>query len=317
MTLSRSSLIRHAHGRSLLELLIAMAVGLVVMGAALAIFSATSSSSRVSESESRLNENATIALGILQQHIRLAGYSSIAGSTTYTIRKNYNDAGVRGCEGGFTSETATFAALTCNNTTATDAISVRYEADLSNSTPVVAGAATLAANCVSQGIAATTASQATSTAAGAAALPNYALADNRFYVKSVGTPSGGPELYCAGATGNGTFGVPQPIMEGVERIELSYGVAASPTANITTAYMSAQSIDTQFAAEADRWKRVVSVKVCLVMRSTENADQTNKVTLSGVTNRYYDCNNTLQTTTDNYLRRAYTSTVLLKNRIPL
>ena len=306
-------------GRSLLELMISIAIGLIVIAAALAIYSATTSSSRVSESESRLNENAAITLGLLQQQIRLASYSAVVGSSTYTIRRNFDGAGVAGCTGGFNgTATVAFSAIACNNNNANpDSLSVRYEADTSNTIPV--NAPPVPSSCTGETITATSPSSATSTRAGAVALPNYSLADNRYYVAT--GPSGGPELYCVGATGVNaagvtTFGTPQPLMEGVESIKLSFGVADAAAGTITTAYMTAQGIDTQFAAEPDRWKRVLTVRVCLLMRNLESSDKFQKAA-TNTTSSYYDCNNAAQTSADGYLRRSYTSTVLLKNRIPV
>ena len=308
-----------ALGRSLLELMISIAIGLIVIAAALAIYSTATSSSRVSESESRLNENAAISLGLLQQQIRLASYSSVVGSSTYSIRKNFNDPGVSGCTGGFNgTTTVAFNAIAClNDSTKSDSLSVRYEADTANTIPVNTPPAP--SSCTGESISATSPSSATSTRAGAVTLPNYALADNRYYVTT--GPSGGPELYCVGATGVNaagvtTFGTPQPLMEGVESMKLSFGVADAAAGTITTAYMTAQSIDTQFAAEPDRWKRVLTVRVCLLMRNLESSDKAQKAAIS-TTSSYYDCDNASQTSTDGYLRRSYTSTVLLKNRIPI
>ncbi len=294
----------------MLELMISIAIGLIVIAAALAIYSASTASSRVTESESRLNENAAITLGILQQQIRLASYSSIAASPTYTIRKNFNGVGVRGCTGGFVTATTAFAGLACNNdTTKSDSILVRYQADTFNTMPVGANSPS---SCIGETITATTVSDATSTVPGAVTFTNYALADNRYYVAN--GPSGGPELYCVGSNGAGSFGNAAPLMEGVESIQLTYGVAATTTGTITTAYMSAQDIDTTFSTESDRWKRVLTVRVCLVMRNLESSDKAKKAAIA-TTSTYYDCNNTAQTGTDGYLRRTYTSTTLLKNRL--
>jgi type IV pilus assembly protein PilW len=303
-------------GRTLLELMVAITIGLVVIGAALAVYSSTTSGSRVSETESRLNENAALALGLLQQQIRLAGYSAIVGPSTFpaNARKNLEGAGIRGCTGGITSVTSAvaFGSIACNNvTTSSDALVVRYEADTANTTPV-SGAPS---NCVGSAITASVVSSATLTGS-TLTIPNYALADNRYYVQTTGTPSGGPELYCVGATNTSTFSTPQSIMEGVERVDLTFGVAASATATVTVAYMSANDIDTTYSAESvsDRWKRVLTARVCLLMRNTASSDLSSKSAITA-TAKYYDCNNTLQTSTDGYLRRAYTSTILLKNRL--
>ena len=308
-----------ALGRSLLELMISITLGLIVIAAALAVYSASTSSSRVSESESRLNENAAITLGILQQQIRLASYSSVVGSATYAVRNNFNGPGVGGCTGGFSgTATVAFASIACvNDTTKSDSLILRYEADTANTIPVNTPA--VPSSCIGETITSSTPSDATSSTAGAIALANYSLADNRYYVAT--GPSGGPELYCVGATGVSptgatTFGTPQPLMEGVESMQLTFGVAGTTTGNITTAYMSAQDINSTFSAESDRWKRVLTVRVCLLMRNLESSDKFKKAAIN-TTSSYYDCSNTAQTSTDGYLRRAYTSTVLLKNRIPI
>jgi type IV pilus assembly protein PilW len=320
--------LRQQAGRSLLELMISISIGLVVVGAALAIYSGTSTNSRVSETEARLNENATITLSLLQQQIRLAGYSAIVAPSNFPInqRKNLDgtgSAGVRGCTGGMaTTNTTAFNAITCNNGTASHSISVRYEADTSNTIPVTSGGVSLPSNCVGEGITASTISSATASAAiaGTRTMPYYALADNRYYVQTTGTPSGGPELYCIGAvsanttTGVVTFGTAQPIMEGVERMELTFGIATTLTGTVTAAYMTANDFDTAFAAEADRWRRVITARVCLQLRNNPSSDQTSRSAIAD-TSKYYDCSNTQQTSTDGYLRRTYTSTILLKNRL--
>ena len=61
---------------------------------------------------------------------------------------------------------------------------------------------------------------------------------------------------------------------------------------------------------SDRWAKVATVRVCLIVRSeTPVAADTDSA-------RYYDCTGTLVTTPpDLRLRRAYTTTIVLRNRI--
>ena len=65
----------------------------------------------------------------------------------------------------------------------------------------------------------------------------------------------------------------QPILDNVEKMELRYGISATnkPEDTQIVTYMTASDIDTAFASDTidDRWSRVVSVKICLRMRSTE------------------------------------------------
>ena len=65
---------------------------------------------------------------------------------------------------------------------------------------------------------------------------------------------------------------------------------------------------------ADRWRRVASVKICVLMRSVEPARDNS---ISGQS--YKDCDGTTQTSTDGYLRRAYITTAQLRNKasVPL
>lgn len=306
---------RRQAGLTLIELMIGLVLGLLIIAAASATYINTVQASRAAEANAKMNETAAITLGILQQQIRLAGYSQIVGSPTYTIRKNFDGTGIRGCVGGFSSGTGVaFSALTCNNTTTTpDSLVIRYEATVNNTIPTNANTPT---NCIGEGISQSTPSSATSTVVGSPVPGPYRLAENRYFVRTAGTPSGGPELYCVGATGTNTFGSISPVMEGIEAMQITYGVASTPTGTVTSAYMSAQAIDATFAAEAldTRWKRVVSARVCIVIRSTDVSEQLPRVT-DAATNQYFDCNNAARTITDGRARRAYTSTVTLKNKL--
>lgn len=316
MIIARSTSRSKLGGSSLIEILIGLVLGLIVIAAASAIYVSTVQSTRASEVESKLNENATITLGILQQQVRLAGYSSIFGSSTYSIRQNFKDSGVKGCSGGFSGTlTVPFASIACTNvdgsTSLPDSFVVRYEANAFNTIPTSTSSPT---NCIGNAISASTVSAATSTLPSAPVPPQFALAENRYFIRTSGTPSGGPELYCLGLTGPAAYSTPQPLMEGVEYIKLSYGVANTPTGAVTAAYMSGAEIDTTFATEPNRWDRVVSVKICIIMRNTDSVSTGSSFSDTN-TNKYYDCNNLQQTSVDRLLRRSYTTTVMLKNKI--
>ena len=290
-----------------MELMVSMTLGLVIIVAALIVYASSSTGTRLSESESRLNEDGLIALSVISQQIKLAGYSSaIATATsTYTVKTNLGGAGIRGCTGGFTANTATFNVLACSgDVTLSDAFAVRYEADRFNTVPT----ANSPTNCLGNGISAFTIPDASNT------FPAYALADNRFYIRTSGTSSGSPELTCTGANNTSSFDIQQPLLENVEFMSLRYGVSSTTNATDTqvVAYMSAADIDTQYAAEAAdlRWKRVLSVRVCLLMRGDAKASDQD-------TAPYIDCDNVKQTSADKLLRRAFTTTISMRNRSAL
>ncbi len=234
--------------------------------------------------------------------------ASVAAATGYSGGFTQRQFGLRGCDGTFTNASAatTTDALTCAGTATSnpDSISVSYEADQYDTIQQTAGVAT---DCQGNNALPTY----TLTLQGEAApTPQVAMADNHFYIS--GTV---PSLYCLG-TGSGT--TPQPMVENVEDMQFKYGTVAS-TNTATTAsvagYLDASSANleasgTSVAQAASNWGRVLTVRVCVLIRSENPVDAT--LASSG----YYPCNSTTLNTTnpDNRLRHAYYTTVVLRNR---
>ncbi|MNY06801.1 hypothetical protein D3C86_1395740 [compost metagenome] len=281
----------------------------------------------MSQVETQMNEDGILALNLIQQQLKQAGYSrQIIPGNGATVMGNYAGPAVRGCDGGFTDATiaGAFGSLACKTGSGSDAIAIRYEATTDNTMPST-DSAPLATNCVGTGIAAVAPSQVappTTPAAG-----NYTLADNRYSVTDASTQ---PMLSCRGsekssATAN-TIGTSQPLLANVEEMQILYGVANRPSAELAASYdpMRHQIVGYLTASEVgnltssgvlpdlteDQWGRVLSVRVCLLMRS----DQPVKDAPAGGTS-YKNCSNVDVTSSDGYLRRAYITTVLLRNRL--
>jgi type IV pilus assembly protein PilW len=99
-------------------------------------------------------------------------------------------------------------------------------------------------------------------------------------------------------------------------MQFTYGtVSTSATSTTATVagYLTAAEVNglgaTYGISDSAAWGKVLSVRICVVVRSetpvVSNAD-------SG---RFYDCNNELNDDfTDLRLRRAYSTTVVLRNR---
>lgn len=309
---SRSALRRLETGFSLVELLVALAIGLIIIGAALSAYLSSTQASLFSAAESRMNEDAQAALDLLAQQLRMAGNNPKQLNYPYTSPRNpvTQTVPLRGCDttfGNVTTATAV-ANLTCTTTgtiTPPGSIAVSYEADTTNTT-ASSGKPT---DCVGIALAATTATVAMPTPPDKAV--TFYEADNRFYiVKSAAT--GKSSLYCKG---NGSGGSPQPLVENIEDMRLSYGVApASGGDGTVVGYLSATQIENDntiinLATPAARWARVVTVRICLIARSdTPITNEMGSVT-------YYDCNDNATTPSDKYLRRSYFMTVSLRNRI--
>ena len=313
-------------GFSLIELMISIAIGLVIMGAALSAYQGAATASRVAEAQSRMNEDAYAALELLSQQIRMAGANPKQANYAQSTPSNpiTNTFSLRGCGTAFsnlkTAGGVTAAAkildLTCPSV-ASDAaqphsLAVAYEADKFNTVPLANGTPT---DCLGNGLKAqiATVNKITSATTTAATNVTFYEADNRFYIA---TPSGSsnPSLYCFG---NGDKGTPQPLIENIEDLKFTYGVAqATGNDGVVAGYLSASQIETDTSVvnlptALERWKRVVAVRICVLTRSEANI--TNSNTLS----QYVDCEGNLKTnTTDLRLRRAYFATVSLRNRLP-
>ena len=326
---------QYRHGFSLIELMVSVTIGLVIAIAAMSAYLGTASSSKVTEAQSRMNEDAQAALNLLVQQIRLAGanpaqpnrtaifarnpvYDSTFvggtvtayanGTTTYAVSVAPSAFSIRGCDGTFSNITTvsnldSFA--NCVSSTLPDSIAISYEADRYNTVPTSA-APTAPTDCVGTTIPTTitaTFPSGTSTAA------SFRVADNRFYIKST---SNIPSLMCKGI---GSF--EQPLVENVEDMQYMYGTVSTTTTSTTATiagYLSAAEVialapTANAAGYSTAWGKVMSVRICVVVRSES------PVVSDLASGQYYKCDDTLDTTqTDRRLRRAYTTTVVLRNR---
>lgn len=328
--------LQRQRGLTIVELMVSMTIGLFLMGAVGIIYVNTTTTSRASTLESQMNEDATLALELLQQQIRLAGYSGVDAEG----KRLFSGIGVKGCDGGLEladqsgSKTAAFGSLTClppqpaSGLTA-DSLAVRYEATALNSQATSTGDP---GNCSHQGIAAWNATSDGGTA-------SVRLADNRYFIANevFSTTVNGstvqtnvPSLFCRGRTGGG-FSNATALIPNIEDMQIQYGVTATPKddepfPNQVTAYLNANNTILGSAPEnLGNWARVVSVRICLLARTANpiplgdnavgKAGQGATPAESGL-GTYTDCNGTKVTKDDRYLRRAYVTTIQLRNTRP-
>lgn len=327
----RSRKIRFA-GFSLIELMISLTIGLIISIAAMSAYLGSSTASKAAAAQSRMDEDGQAALKLLSQQIRLAGSNPVQSGRTVDYRRNpvyatayqggasspytttlptftptsyaLSQFAIRGCDGTFTNiaTATTLDGLSCPGTATAspDSIAISYEADIYDTVKTSTGAAT---DCVGGGISNVTAS--------GALVATFAVADNRFYIAN--STTGIPNLYCKGIT-NATA---QPLIENIEDMQIRYG-SVSATATLSTdpiaGYRDAVDIEptgTTLSAAAAAWGRILTVRICVVMRS---ADPVLTDAGSG-SEQYYKCDGTLDTSkTDLRLRRAYSTTIALRNR---
>lgn len=287
-------------GVSLVELLVAMAIGLVMLGAILSIYMGTTVAGRQSDTVSRMGEDATIALETMARHIRMAAYSTpllmgarnaatVYGQVVQLADSNFAGAGIKGCDGGFSRTTDSWDNLVCtNSSTQPDGIAVRYEGDSFN-TEAAGGKS--ASDCLSQGVAQNASSAVYSSW-------QYALVESRFFV------SANKELSCAG-NGQASF-TSQPLVTGVEFMRVRYGIASDSTESQVLFFATAAEVNALGGSADQNWGRVVAVGICIQMVSPSE-DQ-------GKVVPYYNCDGALTTPADKYLHRTYSTTVSIRNR---
>lgn len=292
---------RRVRGTTLIEMLIAMAIGIVVVGAVMVSYLGSGQAGRIQAAYSQMNQDAQIGLSILNRDLQMAGYSAPSGlvqdppqvpavTPTFSLTYNMGTAtAVVGCGIGFVNAQA--AALACSPGAGdpTPVFGVVYEADTRNTVVNGGGVPT---DCLGTGI---------------PAGPPF-FARNRYFV---GLGAGGnSELFCV--SDNPALG-PQPLLENVLSMRVWYGVQTAANPRQVAGYVTASQLIAQGAAAS--WNDVVSVRVCLLMRSADavlNAGTTDTLT-------YRDCDNNLivPAAGDRFLHRAYFTTSTLRSKMGL
>ena len=295
---------RAQRGISLIESMLSVAIGLVVVGALLVAYLGSGQASRSQSALSRMNQDAQFALTLLGRELQLAGFSqplalaNVAPNGQPPLLAFVPGLGAQlpvfACDGGFVNAAILPAVgpLQCA-AGGQAALAVAYEADTSNTVARGAAGALNPTDCLGGQI---------NNPGG------IAIALNRYYIAQ--GPANRPELYCA----SGNTGQSQPLVQDVEGMDLWWGIqsAASPrqVARYVKAGTDAATADTINALGAAEWANVISVRVCLLLRSTDPVLVAGEDSL-----QYMDCNGVVQTSNDGRLRRAYFSTSSLRARI--
>jgi len=180
-------------GHTLLEMTIALALGMLIVTASLSLYRGQRAAFDRATDAARIQDAGPTALDMLGQQLQMAGFASGPDATV--------EAPIFGCAQGRVVG-AESGALCESLASHSDGIQIRYAADAVSTWPSSGGVPT---DCIGQTIA-------------------HAIVTNRFYVKA-STSSGEPELYCEGGGRQ-----PQPIVEGIERMRVVYWRADSPSA---------------------------------------------------------------------------------------
>ena len=158
------------------------------------------------------------------------------------------------------------AAASCETLTGrSDGLQIRYAADAVSTWPSTTGAPT---DCIGQAVA-------------------DAVVTNRFYAKASAS-TGEPELYCEGGGRQA-----QPMVEGIERVRVTYWLTGSPSA-----------LDASAVAR-DRWREAYAADICVLVRgfATQSRRRTN----------YIDCTGSPAYADDGRVRQAFWRRVAIRN----
>ncbi|MBX3654474.1 MAG: PilW family protein [Ramlibacter sp.] len=287
--MSYSEVVPRQRGVSLIEVMVSLVIGLVVVGAVLVNYVGVGVSGRQQSAYAQMTEDAQIAFAVVGRDLMNSGYAQptgwAGGTSTFarTFVSGTPDFAIFGCDTGFSAPNA--SSISCGTGTSA-ALSVAYEADTVTTAPSSGG---LPTDCLGNALTAQT------VAVGATTVTFY-VAKNRYFVdKNTSTI---PELYCV-SPGNSK----QPLIENVESMKAWYGVEGA-TARQVGSYVGAGSVTD--------WGKVVSVRLCLVMRSSEAVLTQEDL---DVKSTYLNCDGAVTALPDKYARRAFYTTIAFRNRM--
>ncbi|MBC8638658.1 PilW family protein [Caballeronia sp. EK] len=245
-----------SRGHTLLEMTIALALGIVIVSASLALYRAQRVAFERATDAARIHDAGSIALDMLGQQIQMAGFASNLGPNA--------DAPIFGCAQGRVvgADTAASCEALASHS---DGVQIRYSADVVSTWASSGGVPT---DCIGQTVA-------------------DAFVTNRFYAKA-SSSSGEPELYCEGGGRQA-----QPVVEGIERLRVTYWLTGSPSA-----------LDASAVAR-ERWRDAYAADICVLVRGF--ATQTKRRT------NYVDCTGAPAFADDGRARQTFWRRVAIRN----
>lgn len=339
MTTKHKNIRRNA-GFSLIEMMIAVTVGLMIIGSLMAVIVSSGSTTRTNDRGSELQSNGRYALDMIKRDVQNAGYYGLTGfAIDQTAVPMPND-----CYAGFATNirqriwgsndgvnSFAGACIPAAQYAGSDILVVRYAS--TNSAPSIDGVAT--ANYSTPGGLYLRSTYGSSKQFNVPNYPNFLGAtpqeDHRvevhiYYINVdsvAGSGDGIPSLHRLVLAENGTM-VDELVVSGVQNLQVQYGVTTQGT-NPVTIYSDAQNVNPAIAVAADsvtspydvdsqgimvsinNWSRVNAIRLWLLVR---NPTPENGV----VSNTPYSMGDqVIAAANDGYRRQVYTTTVQLRN----
>ncbi len=284
-------------GFSLVEVVVALAIGMLVVAAVLSTYLSTSLGQRVQGAAAQMDEDAQLALRLLSSELMLAGYSEPSGLVQASggqvafqrlaVPNFLQECG----SGSFGS--AGLCATKPSNQSGAMSLLVSYEATRFNTLR----ASNSPSDCLGN------------------SLGTARIVINRYYLSSA---SGLISLQCLGSA-LGSDGKPlssAPLVSNIEGLMFWFGQAVEGSGGgrqVVRHVAAAQLAESVSASPtASPFDSVNSVRVCVLVRSVEPVVASE----ASISASYLDCDLKTQVSADRRLRRAYFTTVALRNKMP-
>ena len=238
-------------GFTLVEMMIALTLGLVILLVIGTVFVSSSQTFRTQEDNARIQESGRFALEIIGRSIKQAGHAEIP-FTGFKVA--FSGVPINGVDGG---------------AGAPDTVTVQYDGLIGDS------------DC-----------QGTNVASADTIIQNHFNIDvANAQLRCDGEINVAPSVPAAAPAG-------VVLADNIEDLQVLYGIDT----------IGDQSANQYVATPAD-WNQVVTARICVLVRSE-------KTNIATVGNNYWDCNGARAVVpADGRLRRAFTATFNLRNRI--
>ncbi|SEJ23743.1 PilW family protein [Nitrosomonas eutropha] len=286
---------RSQQGLTLVEMMVAMTIGLVLLGGVITVLTASQQTYRVNEALARMQENARYAFQLLSRDIRMAGYWGCGGVVPQDMDPPLEGAEaatdtlvVRGVEGDGIRVLSHSPNLPNPNFT------------VSSGNELKVGQTVLVSNCQAAAILHITEVKPPSGKEVSYTIMRPNPRGDFTFTNGEAVRISTREYYI----GTGKSGVPalfqtSELVEGIENMQIQYGEDTDGDRAVDT-YRTADLV-------AD-WENVVSVRIDLLVQSVED-----NVTSQPQT---YTFNGETVTPTDRRLRQAFSTVISLRNRAP-
>ncbi len=269
-------------GITLIELLIAMLIGVFLLAGIASSYVSSKKTSRDTNQLSQVEDNGRIALETIRDIVQHAGYAPNGDASLKTFILRPADVASVACGGNNSVvNPALFTAsrVTTDNASG-DSLAIAYYGDNN-----------LFTDCVGKIL-------PTSCRLGAAGGKNNAAKIySSFFVEN-------GKLQCAGSRATNT----QIIAEGIENIQYLYGVDTNGD-DFIDKYLNATNLAAAALANPNIWNTVSSIQVAILVRSLKPVKKTAE------SKKYTLLDTTITSTTDKYKREVFTTTIRLRNTL--